>query len=78
MEKQLADPASAALHRAALEQIDAILVEMQQVRDKMLELESFNEAVELLREIIAAQQNLTERTKEQRRNRVRSLLEDEE
>ena len=44
----------------------------------MLELESFNEAVELLREIIAAQQNLTERTKEQRRARVRSLLEDEE
>ena len=78
LEKQLAEPASPALQQAALEQIDAILVEMQQVRDKMLELESFNEAVELLREIIAAQQNLTERTKEQRRARVRSLLEDEE
>lgn len=78
LEKKLADPAAAALQQAAVAQIDAILVEMQQVRDKMLEMESFNEAIDLLREIIAAQQNVTEQTKAQRRNRVRSLLEDEE
>ena len=78
LEKGLADPAAPGLQQAAVAEIDAILVEMQQVRDKMLEMESFNEAVELLREIIAAQQNLSEQTKAQRRARVRSLLEDEE
>ncbi|HUY90056.1 MAG TPA: hypothetical protein VMV10_15070 [Pirellulales bacterium] len=78
LEKHLSEPAAAGLQQAAVEQIDAILIEMQQVRDKMLEMESFNEAIDLLREIIDAQQNVTEQTKLQRRNRVRSLLEDEE
>lgn len=62
----------------AVEQADAILVEMQKVRDQMLELESFNEAVDLLREIIAAQQQVTERTKEERRKKVRQLLDDDQ
>lgn len=79
LEKQLADDgAGAAARRTALEQADAILVEMQQVRDKMLELETFNEAVELLRQIIAAQQNVSAQTRKQRSEKVRSLLEDEE
>ena len=78
LEKHLGEPAAAGLQQAAVAEIDAILVEMQQVRDKMLEMESFNEAIDLLREIIAAQQNVSEQTKAQRRSRVRSLLEDEE
>lgn len=68
----------AAIELAAVEQADAIVVEMQKVRDQMLELESFNEAVDLLREIIAAQQQVNERTKQERRNKVRKLLEDDD
>ncbi|HJT30957.1 MAG TPA: hypothetical protein VJ783_02740 [Pirellulales bacterium] len=62
----------------AVEQVDAIIVEMQKVRDQMLELESFNEAVDLLREIISAQQQVTERTKQERRKKVRQLLDDDQ
>ncbi|MGH7194095.1 MAG: hypothetical protein ACREJM_11290, partial [Candidatus Saccharimonadales bacterium] len=64
--------------QAAVEQADALLVEMRKVRDQMLELESFNEAVDLLREIIAAQRQVTERTKQERRNKVRKLLDDDD
>ncbi len=78
LQKEVAADAGKASAQAAVEQADAILVEMQKVRDQMLELESFNEAVDLLREIIAAQQQVTERTKQERRNKVRKLLEDED
>ena len=55
-----------------------MILAMRKVRDQMLELESFNEAVDLLREIIAAQEQVSEQTKKQRREKVRSLLEDDE
>ncbi|HET6884535.1 MAG TPA: hypothetical protein VFI31_30555 [Pirellulales bacterium] len=64
--------------RPAIEQTDTIILAMQKVRDQMLELESFNEAVDLLREIIAAQEQVSEQTKKERTRKVRSLLEDEE
>jgi hypothetical protein len=64
--------------RPGIELADAILVEMRQVRDQMLELESFNEAVDLLREIIAEQKRITEQTKKERREKMRRLLEDDE
>lgn len=77
LQKQAAG-GSAASARTAVEQADAILVEMQKVRDQMLELETFNEAVDLLREIIADQERVTERTKQERRKKVRQLLDDED
>ncbi len=47
---KLADPARAVTTQAqSLTQIDAILVEMQGVLGKMLELETFNEALDMLR-----------------------------
>lgn len=61
---------------AAQQQLDAILVEMQQVLGKMMEIETFNEVVDQLRGIIEAQQKLNERTKDARRRKVRDLLED--
>ena len=57
---------------------DTILVEMRKVRDQMLELESFNEAVDLLREILAEQRRITEQTKHERRQKMRRLLEDDD
>ena len=48
----------------AQQQVDEILLAMRQVLDRMLELESFNEAVELLRTIIQTQRQLDEQTKQ--------------
>ena len=77
--KTPASPAElAAARKAALEQAEVILVEMQQIRDKMLELETFNEALDRLREIIELQKDLNEQTKKLRQDKLRNLLEDEE
>jgi hypothetical protein len=61
----------------AVQQADAILLEMQRVLDQMLELESLNEAVALLREIIATQDQVTEDTKQRRTEKARQLLDEE-
>jgi hypothetical protein len=60
---------------AALARADAILVEMQAVLDKMLELETFNEVLETLRNIIREQEKLQEKTKEKQKEKLRDLLE---
>jgi hypothetical protein len=56
---------------------DQILVEMKEVLDRMLELETYNEVVGLLRGIIADQQEVNRRTKDQQKARIRSLFEEE-
>ena len=53
---------------------DQVLVEMQQVLDHMLELESYNEVVGLLRDIIDDQKTLNDRTKQQQNDRLQDLL----
>ncbi len=60
----------------ALALADAILVEMRQVLDRMRELESYNEAVALLRGIISDQEEISRQTKERQRERLNKLLED--
>jgi hypothetical protein len=77
VEAQLADPAVAepAL-AAAIRTADAILVEMQHVLERMLELESYNEVVALLRGIIHDQQSLNERTKQRQTERLQELLDE--
>jgi hypothetical protein len=64
------------LLREARKQTDAVLVAMKEVLDRMLELESYNELVELLRGILAEQQRLSDETKARQRTRLRGLLED--
>jgi hypothetical protein len=61
---------------AARLQAANVAAAMQDVLDHMLELESYNELVELLRKIIQQQQELNEQTKTQQRSRLRGLLED--
>lgn len=61
----------------AVKQADVILLEMQRALDQMLELESLHEAVALLREIIASQDQVTEATKQRRTEKARQLLEGE-
>ncbi len=73
---QLSDPQAAQTTRAAaVAQMDAILVQMSQVLDKMLELETFNEVLDMLRAIIEEQEQINTDTKDQRKQRLRDLLE---
>jgi hypothetical protein len=75
LSSQLADPPAAVpTQTAAVAQIDLILGEMKQVLDKMLELETFNEAVDMLRQIIDAQEKVSEETKQQRKKSLRDLI----
>ena len=61
----------------ARQQADAILLEMRKVLDRMIALEDFNEAVELLRTIIKLQEQLEEQTKQRHKEKIRELLEDQ-
>ena len=63
--------------QAAKAQGQVVLEAMKQVLDRMLELESYNELVELLRDIVADQKQLHEQTKQLRRKKLRSLLDGE-
>lgn len=62
--------------RQALAQAEAVVLALEQVRDKMLELETFNEALELLRDVIAAQQQVEEETRRERAAKLRGLIEE--
>jgi hypothetical protein len=62
----------------AREQADAVLLEMRKALDRMIELEDFNEAVELLRTIIKLQEDLGEQTTQRHKQRIRGLLEGKE
>jgi len=64
------------LRDAALVRTDAILKTMRAVLARMVELEDFNEAVQLLRSIIAEQEQLREAVRERRKAKLRQLLED--
>ena len=64
--ERIDDPqAGAAALADAMRLSDGVLVQMQQILDRMLELESYNEVVGLLRGIIEDQQQLNDRTKQQ-------------
>lgn len=55
---------------------EAIVEDMKAALDRMLELESYNELVELLRGIVADQEQLREETLRQQREKLRDLLEE--
>jgi hypothetical protein len=77
LESVLDNPAAApAAQDAARDQADIILVEMKQVLDNMLELETFNEALEMLRGIIKLQGELNNETRERQKSKLRDLLEE--
>jgi hypothetical protein len=54
---------------------DVVLARMRAVLDKMMELESFNEVVELLRGMIRTQEQIRAETLEQQKRRAREALE---
>lgn len=62
----------------ARQQADAILLEMHKALDRMIELEDYKEAVELLRSIIKLQEDLDNQTQQRHKAKLRELLEDAE
>lgn len=59
----------------AIQQGDAILAVMRQVLGRMIELEDFNEAVELLKSILQSERALQDEIKRRRREKLRELME---
>jgi hypothetical protein len=77
LQAKLADPQAAeSLKTGTVAQADKILVEMKQVLDRMLELETFNEVVDMLRSVIAAQEKLNDATKAQQKQKLRDLIDE--
>jgi hypothetical protein len=71
-------PAADDARKAARDQADAILVQMRAVLNKMLELETFNEALAILRSIMESQEKLNLQTEEVRKRRALEALQGEE
>ena len=63
--------------REAVALADAILTEMSQILQQMLELENYNEVLGMLRKIIEDQHDLQQRTRIEQLNRLRGLLDDQ-
>ena len=75
VEEHLEDPAATAQElKKAIAQADQILISMRQVLDKMLELETYNEVVALLRGIITDQEEINRRTKERQKDKLKGLF----
>lgn len=58
----------------ALEQTDAIILEMERILEKMFDLENFNELMEKMRLLIDAQTQLREETEDLRKKQILDLL----
>ncbi len=77
LEKQLGDPTAAPeLADATLEQANRVLAEMDQVLQKMLDLESYNELIDLVRDLLKSQEDLLERTKQERKRQALEELQE--
>jgi hypothetical protein len=76
LQATLTDEGVSAEHLAqSTQQLDLILGAMRRVLARMIELEDFNEAVELLREIVESQKQLQDQTKQRQKQKLRDLLE---
>jgi hypothetical protein len=58
----------------AVETAEEVLLQLTAVLEKMLDLESYNEILDMVRELIEDQQRLLEETKEERKKRVLDLF----
>ncbi len=77
LDPELEDPPRAIVRtRVVIQQTNELIFALQEVLDKMLELETFNELVDLVRSIIQDQEALKLQTEEERKRQARQLLED--
>ena len=67
-------PSALTERQKILDQFDITILKMMAIRDKMASMESFNEAIELLRSILKQQQQLRNETIEERNKRLQNLL----
>jgi hypothetical protein len=58
----------------ALDRADVVLVKMTVVLDNMLELETYNELIDLIRSLIDEQEQISEKTQQERKKQVLDLL----
>jgi hypothetical protein len=59
-----------------IQQTNDLILALQNVLENMLELETFNELLDLVRSILSEQEALLEKTKEEQKRQARALLED--
>ena len=75
LEQQLANPQQAeVLKRAAIEELDQVILALERVLEKMLDLETFSELIDLVNSLIRDQEALLEQTKKERKKRALELL----
>ena len=75
LELRLPDPSAGdQMADLAVQQTDTILLELENVLQKMLELETFNELMNILRSLIEDQDQVMDRTKKERASQARDLL----
>lgn len=65
---------AAVIHAEAMDKADEIILAMHEIMKSMLELEDYNEAIDLLRSIIKMEQELEAETKERDKQKLRDLL----
>jgi hypothetical protein len=70
LQSRLDTPETAEAVTPALEQADRILVAMEEILAKMLEVEDFNELVDMVRSLIREQEAIIERTKTERKKQL--------
>jgi len=66
--------AAPALRDRAQRQAEEILLVMRKVLDQMLEMEDFNQAIEILQNIIKMQEQIKEQTQQRHKQKIRDLL----
>ncbi|HEY6564367.1 MAG TPA: hypothetical protein VIY86_07705, partial [Pirellulaceae bacterium] len=71
--KENASTNRADLGNQCVTQADEIIVAMEQVLDKMLDLETYNELLDLVRDMIREQEQLEQKTREEQRRKVLEL-----
>lgn len=75
IEQSVEDPEQAlALTESAIQTTDQVLLDLSAVLEKMLDLESYNELLDLVRGLIQDQEKLKEDTQTERKNRVKDLF----
>jgi len=73
LEALLTTPEEIGASETALTQAEDTLLEMERILQQMLDLETYNELVELLRTLIEEEEKLTEETKRQRKKQLLDL-----
>ena len=75
IESQVGDPtAGIAITTAAVSTTENIIVQLNAILEKMLDLETYNEVLDLVRQLMDDQTELTEATKEERKKQVLDLF----